>query len=224
MRRWGAIVLNDLRLEWRRPGRVAAIAVFALLAGVVFVLASDPEPEPLARLGPGAFWVAILFAGTLGLGKTFAEEERDDAMTALLLSPVDRSALFLAKAASTALFLLAVEVVMAPVFFAMFGLPLLRVLPGLAALAALATAGLALLGTLLAFLTARAAGRELLLPVLLLPLVLPLLVAAARGTRVLLASPVPALADLSAWLTLMAAFDVVFAVLGCWGFERAVEE
>lgn len=224
MRRWGAIVLNDLRLEWRRPGRVAAIAVFALLAGVVFVLASDPEPEPLARLGPGAFWVAILFAGTLGLGKTFAEEERDGAMTALLLSPLDRSALFLAKATSTALFLLAVETAMTPVFFAMFGLPLGRVLPGLAALALLATAGVALLGTLIAFITTRAAGRELLLPVLLLPLLLPLLVAAARGTRVLLGSPGASLADLSAWLTLMAVFDVVFAVLGCWGFERAVED
>jgi heme exporter protein B len=145
-------------------------------------------------------------------------------MTALLLSPLDRSALFLAKATSTALFLLAVETAMTPVFFAMFGLPLGRVLPGLAALALLATAGVALLGTLIAFITTRAAGRELLLPVLLLPLLLPLLVAAARGTRVLLGSPGASLADLSAWLTLMAVFDVVFAVLGCWGFERAVED
>lgn len=224
MRRWAAVVANDLRLEWRRPGRVAAMGVFALLAAVVFVLSAEPEPEPLARLGPGALWVAILFAGTLGLGKTFAEEERDGALTALLLSPLDRSALFLAKAASTALFLGAVQAVMTPVFFALFGLPLLPVLPGLAVLAALATAGFSLLGTLVAFITSRAAGRELLLPVLLLPLVLPLLVAAARGTRVLLASPGAPLADLSAWLTLMVVFDVVFGVLGCWGFERAVED
>lgn len=224
MRRWAAIVANDLRLEWRRPGRVAAMGVFALLAGVVFVLASDPEPEPLAHLGPGAFWVAILFAGTLGLGKTFAEEERDDALTALLLSPLDRSALFLAKASSTALFLLAVEAVMTPVFFALFGLPFAAVLPGLVVLAVLATTGFALLGTLLAFLTSRAAGRELLLPVLLLPLAVPLLVGAARGTRMLLGPASTSLADLSAWLTLMASFDVVFAVLGCWGFERAVED
>ena len=224
MRRWAAVVANDLRLEWRRPGRVAAMGVFALLAAVVFVLSAEPEPEPLARLGPGALWVAVLFAGTLGLGKTFAEEERDGALTALLLSPLDRSALFLAKAASTALFLGAVQVVMTPVFFALFGLPLLPVLPGLAVLAALATAGFSLLGTLVAFITSRAAGRELLLPVLLLPLVLPLLVAAARGTRELLAAPGAPLADLSAWLTLMIVFDVVFGVLGCWGFERAVED
>lgn len=225
--RLGAVLAKDLLLEWQRKEQVAAMFVFALLAAILFVFAVDPAPAELARLGPGALWISFLFAGTLGCAKIFAPEERSGALSALLLAPIDRTGLFLAKAAAATLFMGAMEALMTPVFFALFDLPLLPVLPRFAIVAALATVGFCLLGTLLALLTARTAARELLLPILLLPLTLPLLLAAARATRLLLLeaqAPGGAIADLDPWLTLMGAFDVVFGVLCCWGFERAVEE
>ena len=201
------------------------MAVFAFLAATLFVFAVDPAPAELRRLAPGALWISFLFAGTLGLGKVFAPEERDGALTALLLAPVDRTALFLSKAASAALFMAVMEALMTPVFFALFDLPLLAVLPHFCLIAALATLGFCLPGTPLSFVTARAAARELLLPILLLPFTLPLLIAAAKATRILLEAPEGGrVADLHLWLTLMGAFDAVFGVLCCWGFERAVEE
>ena len=150
---------------------------------------------------------------------------RSGALTALLLAPVDRTGLFLAKVTSAALFLALVEVLMLPVFFAMFELPLIEILPRLAVVAGLATVGFALLGTLVGFATSRSGARELLLPLLLLPLALPLLIAAAKATRIMLEGPGgPAAGDLPVWIALMGSFDVVFGVLCCWGFERAVEE
>lgn len=223
--RLGALVSKDLLLEWRRKEQVAAMAVFAFLAGILFVFAVDPTPRELVRLGPGALWISFLFAGTLGIAKVFAPEERNDALAALLLAPVDRSALFLAKAASATLFMGVMEGFMAPVFFALFDLALGPILPRFALVTLLATIGFSLTGTLFAFLTARTAARELLLPILLLPISLPLLIAAAQATRILLEGPGGArIADLHLWLTLMGAFDVVFGVLSCWAFERAAEE
>ena len=220
-----AVLAKDLLLEWRRKEQVVAMGAFAFLAAILFVFGVDPAPAELARLAPGALWISFLFAGTLGLAKTFAPEERSGALTALLLAPVDRTGLFLAKTATAALFMGVVEALMTPVVFALFDLPLLPILPRLALVAALATTGFCLVGTLVAFTTVRASARELLIPLLLLPLTLPLLIAAAKATRILLEGPAsPQIADLRLWLSLMLAFDVVFGVLSCWGFERAVEE
>lgn len=223
--RFTTLLHKDLVLEWSRPGAVAAMGTFAFLGAVLFVFAVDPTPAELRRLAPGALWIAFLFAGTLGFAKVFAPEERSGALTALLLAPLDRTGLFLAKAASAALFLAAVELVMVPIFFALFDLPLVTILPRFTLVAVLATIGFALLGTLVGFATTRSAARELLLPLLLLPLTLPLLIAAAKATRILLEGPQsPAADDLSVWIALMGSFDVVFGVLCSWGFERAVEE
>jgi heme exporter protein B len=220
-----ALLAKDLLLEWRRKEQLAAMGVFAFLSAVLFVFSVDPTPAELRRLGPGALWIAFLFAGTLGLAKVFAPEEKNGALTALLLAPLDRTGLFLTKAASSALFMAAMELWMTPVFFALFDLPLLAILPGFVLVSILATVGFCLLGTLLGFLTSRSASRELLLPILLLPLSLPLLIAAAKSTRILLADAEGAvIAGLHLWLTLMISFDVIFGVLCCWGFERAVEE
>jgi heme exporter protein B len=220
-----ALVAKDLLLEWRRKEQVSAMAVFAFLSAILFVFAVDPTPSELARLAPGALWISFLFAGTLGVAKAFAPEERNGALTALLLAPVDRTGMFLAKVGSVALFMGVVEALMTPVFFALFDLPLLPVLGRFALVAGLATVGFSVVGTLLAFLTARASARELLLPILLLPLTLPLLIAAAKATRILLEGPQAAgAADLRLWIALMVAFDGVFGALCCWGFERAVEE
>lgn len=222
--RLGALLAKDLLLEWRRKEQVAAMAIFALMAAILFVFAVDPTPAELVRLGPGALWIAFLFAGTLGFAKLFGPEERHDALTALLLAPVDRTALFLAKAAAAALFMGLMESLMTPVFIALLDLPLVPVLARFALVAALATVGFCIPGTLIGFLTSRTAARELLLPILVLPLTLPVLIAAAKATRILLEGPAGRIAEFNLWLTLMVAFDTVFGVLCCWAFERAVEE
>jgi heme exporter protein B len=110
-----AIIAKDVRLEARRVENLATMAIFAVLVVVVFVFAGDPTPEDLSRLGPGALWVSLLFAGAIGFQRWFAQEERNGALQGLLLTPVDRGALFIGKWIGATLFLLAIEVVLVPV-------------------------------------------------------------------------------------------------------------
>ena len=121
-----AILAKDLKLEVRRVETVATMAVFAVLVALVFVFAGDPTPADLRRLGPGALWVSLLFAGAIGFGRWFAQEERNQALQGLLVSPVDRAALFAGKWAGATIFLLGIECALVPVTLTMYQLDLAR--------------------------------------------------------------------------------------------------
>jgi heme exporter protein B len=219
----GAILGKDLRLELRRVETVATMIVFAVLVALVFVFAGDPTPADLRRLGPGALWVSLLFAGALGFGRWFAAEERNQALQGLLVSPVDRAALFAGKWAGATIFLLALECALVPATLTLYQIDL----PGddvsrLALLLVAVTLGYSALGTFFAAVAARTTVGELLLPILLFPLSVPLVLAGAEGGQALVEGG--AAGEYWRWLSLAVAFDVIFGTVCTLAFEHVIEE
>jgi heme exporter protein B len=216
-----AIARKDLLLEIRSRDRLLTMGAFAVLMAVVFSFALDPAVR--ARSIAGAMlWVTVLFVGMLGLGRTFAVENEEDALTGVLLSPIPRSALYLGKVASNLAILLMVEAVIFPVFALFFQLPLGRALGGVVLVMVLATVGFVALGTLFAALAAHTRLGETLLPVLLLPLLLPVVIFAAGATqRLLIGRP---LEEVMGNLRMLLAFDLIFLAVCAMTFGSVIEE
>jgi heme exporter protein B len=216
-----AIARKDLLLEIRSRDRLLTMGAFAVLVAVVFSFALDPAVR--ARSIAGAMlWVTVLFVGMLGLGRTFAVENEEDALTGVLLSPIPRSALYLGKVASNLAILLMVEAVIFPVFALFFQLPLGRSLGGVVLVMVLATVGFVALGTLFAALAAHTRLGETLLPVLLLPLLLPVVIFAAGATqRLLIGRP---LEEVMGNLRMLLAFDLIFLAVCAMTFGSVIEE
>ena len=217
-----AILAKDLRLELRRVETVATMAVFADLVALVFVFAGDPTPADLRRLGPGALWVSLLFAGAIGFGRWFAQEGRNQALQGLLVSPVDRGALFAGKWAGATIFLLGIECALVPVTVTMYQLDLRGSLSELALLLVVVTIGYSALGTFFAAVAAKTSAGELLLPILLFPLSVPLLLAGAEGGQALIEGG--RMGDYWSWLSLAIAFDVIFGTVCTLAFEYVIED
>lgn len=217
-----AILAKDLKLELRRVETVVTMAVFAILVALVFVFAGDPTPADLGRLGPGALWVSLLFAGAIGFGRWFAQEERNQALQGLLVSPVDRAALFVGKWAGATIFLLGIECALVPVTLTMYQLDLEGSLSELALLLVVVTIGYSALGTFFAAVAAKTSAGELLLPILLFPLSVPLILAGAEGGQVLVEGG--PMSDYWSWLSLAVAFDVIFGTVCTLAFEYVIEE
>lgn len=201
------VLAKELRLELRTRQLLSATLVFALIVIVMFSYAFDPTPAESRRYGPGLLWIAFLFAGSLMLHPSFAREQAGDTMDALRLSPISSFAILLGKMAANFVFLAAAEVVLVPIFSVLYDVPLAGVAGRLILVLGLGTLGLVIAGTVFAAISTHARMRELMLPLLLLPVLAPLLVAAVQATRALLADP-PSLD--SAWVAFLAAFDVVF--------------
>lgn len=215
------IVQKDVRTELRRVENLATMIVFAILIVIVFVFAGDPTPEDLERLGPGALWVSLLFAGAIGFQRWFDQEEINSALQGLLLTPVDRGSIYVGKWVGATLFLSILELVLVPLVSMLYGLDLGRAWPGLAALLAVVTIGYAALGTFFSGVAARTTAGQLLLPILLFPLSVPLLLAGAEGSQALLAGNMDAYYD---WIGLAIAFDVIFGTLCTMTFEHVISE
>jgi heme exporter protein B len=216
-----AVARKDLTLELRSRERVVAMAVFAMLVAVVFSFALDPTVR--ARGIAGAMvWVTVLFAGTLGLGRSFALEREHDALQGLLLAPVDRGAVFLGKFIANLAIVLGVELVIFPVYALFFGLDFLGSLGALAGVVALATVGFMLLGTLFAAVSAHTRLGDGLLPILLLPLLLPVVIFGAAATQRLLVGR-PA-SEVMAGVKMLAAFDLLYLLVCTWSFGHVIEE
>lgn len=213
-----AIFLKDLRIEVRRRETLTLIAVFALLVLVVFNFAIDLQMNNPAAVAPGVFWTAILFAGMLAIGRAYAAEQQERTIDGLLLAPVDRTAIYLAKLLTAFGHMLVLQVVLIPGFGLMYNQPVLRPSLWLGVLAG--TFGLAVVGTLFAALTANVRGRESLLPVLLLPTAVPLIIGSVRLTS----SALTGSGDGVLWLALVAAFCAIYLALALALFPYIVEE
>jgi heme exporter protein B len=219
----GAILAKDLRLELRAKESVPAMTLFSLTAYVLFHFGLDRDTLD-GELASGVLWVTLLLAAVIGVTRLFAAEREQGGIEGLLLAPVDRTSLFLAKGAALFLFLCLLELVAVPAFgLLLLGPDLLAALPELLAVLALANVGLAAVGALTAALAAESRARELIVPLLLLPLVVPLLIAAAQATEPLL-RPEAATEDLGRWLGLLALYDVVFALLAVAVFDYLLED
>jgi len=182
------LLLKDLATEWRSRDRIVAMTVFSFLVVVVFQFAWPPmEPEEVVRFAPGVLWVTYVFAAVIGIGRTFAMELENDAMTALALAPGTRGWIFLGKAAATWTLITPVQAMTACVFALCFRVDLWTGLAGTAAISAVANVAICSIGTLLSAMSVRSRFRDVLLPVLLIPTLIPVLAAAVKGTTATLA-------------------------------------
>jgi heme exporter protein B len=216
-----AIAGKDLRLELRSRERLTSMLVFAILVAVVFNFALDPAVRAGAVAG-AMLWVTILFTGLIGLGRSFQLEREQDALTGLLLAPLDRSALYLGKLLANLTLLVASEAIIVPVFALFFQLELGRAPGALALVVVLASVGFMALGTLFSAISGSTRMGETLLPVLLFPLLLPVVIFAASATqRLLLGRP---FAEVSGSVRMLGAFDIVFLVVCALLFGSVVEE
>ncbi|HZO72987.1 MAG TPA: heme exporter protein CcmB [Ktedonobacteraceae bacterium] len=214
----GAILWKDIRYEIRSKQTWLGMGLFALLILVVFNFTFDLRVDNKAAVAPGALWVAFIFASLLGLGRTITAEREHGSMDRLLLCPVDRKAIYLAKLLGNLLFIGVVEVVALPVFAALFNVPLL--VGGLIPIVLLGTIGIAIVGTLFSAMAAATRARELLLPILVFPLIVPIVISAVRASESLLAPSV----NEPPWLSLMIAFDIIFLSISMLTFQYVIEE
>ncbi len=218
-----AILRKDLRLEWRTKESVPAMTLFTITVYVLFHFGLDRDTLD-GELASGVLWVTLLLASVIGVSRLFASEREQGGIDGLLLAPVDRTSLFVAKATALFLFLTAVELVAVPAFaLLLLGPGLGGAFPELLAILALGNLGLAAVGALVAALAAETRARELIVPLLLLPLVVPLLIACAQATEPLLrqdAGP----EDLGRWLGLLTLYDVVFVLLSVAVFDFLLED
>lgn len=219
----GAVAWKDLRVELRSREIVYTMAFFAALLVVVFSFAFVKEQGVVAEATPGIVWVTVAFAGTVGLGRAFEREREGDTMRALLLSPASRLAVFLGKALVIALLIVAVEVVVVPLVALLFGAPMFEHPLPMILLLLGGALGFALVGTVFAAMLLRTRTRDVLLPVVLYPILVPLFIAGTKGTAALVA-PVPDLAAAWYWTQFLGVFDAAFFVVSLWTFESLVIE
>jgi len=220
LRKVWAIFAKDIAAELHTREMVSAMLVFAVLALLVFSFALDLRGEVAEATAPGVLWVTVAFAGTLGLSRSLAREQQAGCMDGLLLAPVDRSAIFFGKALGNLALMAVVEIVLLPLFAALFDVPLLRA--GVLLVMALGTLGYGAVGTLLAAIAVNTRAREVMLPILLLPLAVPLLIAAVQATAALVEGAT--LAEAGGWLRLLVVYDLVIIAVSMLTFGYVVEE
>ncbi|MFN2225909.1 MAG: heme exporter protein CcmB, partial [Anaerolineae bacterium] len=217
LRKVAAIVWKDIVAELRTKEMFSTMFVFAVLVIVIFNFAFDLRisGERVRQVAPGALWVAFAFAGILGLNRAFVAEKDRGCLEGLLLAPMDHTAIYFGKMLSTILFMLVVEILMLPVFTIFFGVNLfdLRLL----LIVLMGTVGFAGVGTILSAMTAQTRAREVLLPILLLPVAAPVLIAAVKATAGILDGL--SMGEMVLWLQLLVAFDLIFPAVAFMTFD-----
>ncbi|NMC86628.1 MAG: ABC transporter permease [Anaerolineaceae bacterium] len=211
---------KDLRAEWRSREMLSSMLVFALLAIILFVFSFELSADLHRQAFAGTLWISLCFAGTLGLTRSFAQEQENSVVEGLLLVPVDRSAIFFAKALANWLWMMLLAVLLVPLMA--FFMNLNPFSWSLLGVILLGTLGYALCGTFLAGITSRLRHRENFLPLLLFPVLLPLLLAVVRATGILLNGGNSA--ELITWLGMLAGYDMLFAALGLFLFEQVIAD
>jgi heme exporter protein B len=215
-----AIVQKDIAAELRTKESLSAMIVFSLLVLVIFNFAFELQGLDITVLGSGVLWTAFTFSGILGLGRSFAAEKDKGSLEGVLLSPVDRGAVFLGKAISNFLFISVMEAVTLPLFAVLnnAAIPWFPLVPYVI----LGTIGFAAMGTLLSAVAASTKMREVMLPILLFPVTVPLLMAAVKLTGGALQAR--DFSEVTNWLSILIAYDAIFVVVAFWVFEYVVEE
>jgi heme exporter protein B len=218
--RAAAIAAKDLTAEWRTRANFNAVTFFGALMLLLFGFALGPDPETLHLAAPGVVWLTVLFSGVLAFNRSYQLELDDDALEVLLGYPGGRKTIFLGKLAANLAFVILVEIVIVSLTVILYGLSPGRVLPALVGVLLLGTFGFVTLGTFYSALSSRSRAREVLLPLLLFPMLVPLLIAAAEATSALLAGN--AMRDAGTWTSALAAFDVIFFVASLYAFEHVI--
>jgi len=217
------VLRKDFTIEVKSREILYTTLLFAVSCVLVFSIAFVKEGEPLEDAAAGILWIAIEFAGTLALGRTFERERYAETLRALLLAPSSRAAIYLGKMLGIVVLLAVVELLLVPLVALLFHAPLFAQPVLLVALLAVGTTGFAAVGALFAAMLVRARSRDVMLPILLYPMTVPVMIAGVRGTVALLQSPADTPIAVM-WIGMLAALDVVFITLALWAFEPVMTE
>lgn len=220
LRAVGAIAWKDLAAELRSRELFSAMLVFSLLVIIIFNFALELDIVTRRSVTAGVLWVTFAFAGTLGLNRSLSIEREQGGLDGLLLAPVDRTAIYFGKAISNLTFMLGVEAVTLPVYSFLYGINLFR--PGLLGVILLGSLGYTAVGTLLATMSVQTRTRDMLLPILLFPLVLPVLIAAVKASGGILAGDEAA--SIMSWVNILIVYDIIFLAIAFMVFDFVVQE
>ena len=215
-----AIIKKDIAAELHTKEMISAMLVFSALAALIFSFALDLRGELAEAAAPGVLWATIAFAGTLGLSRSMAREKQTGCIDGLLLAPMDRTAIFFGKAVGNLLFMSIVELALLPLFSILFDVSLIRA--RILVVLWLGTVGYAAVGTLLAAIAVNTRAREVMLPVLLLPLAVPVLIGAVQATSALLEGP--GLGQAAGWTRILVVYDLVIVAVSLLTFGYVVED
>ena len=217
-----AIVWKDIRAEIRTKEIFSSMFIFSLLVLVIFNFSIDLlEVNPL-DIAQGVLWIAFTFSGILGLNRSFLFEKENDCLQGLMLTPIDRSAIYLGKMLGNLIFMLIMEAITVPIFVVLFNIGIYDKIISLAIVIILGTLGFVTVGTLFSAMSVNIKAREVMLPILLFPIVVPLIIASVKSTGAILTGK--PFDDIISWLKLIAVFDVVFLVVSFLSFEYIIEE
>jgi len=215
-----AVIWKDLSAEWITRENLSAMLVFALLVILIFNFALDLDIQAQESLSAGVLWTTFIFAGTIGLNRSLAVEKDRGCLDGLLLAPVDRSVIYFGKAIGNLIFMLLVEIIVLPVYSFLYQVPVFQ--PGFLLVVLLGSIGYVAVGTLLATMVIQVRTRDILLPILLFPLTLPVIIAAVKASQgFLLMIP---MAEIAPWLNLLIVYDLIFTAAAFMAFDYVVEE
>ena len=214
------IVHKDVAVELRTKEMLSSMFVFSLLVIMIFSFAFELRVEDVREVAPGVLWVTFIFAGMLGLSRSFVLEKDKGCLEGLLLCPVDRSAIYFGKMLGNVIFMATVEAMIVPIFSILFNISLFQ--PVLLLIVVLGTLGFAGVGTLFSAMAVHTRSREVMLPVLLFPIVAPAMIAAVKATGGILDGQ--PFSEIAHWIRLLVVFDVVFFAISFMTFDYVVEE
>jgi len=217
---WLIIIWKDILLEFRAKDITISVLVFGVLLAIVFNFALNINPQQISEIAAGIIWVSFAFSGILIMSRTFVREQEQGGMEGLLLSPISRDVIFLSKVLVSFLFMIAIEAILLPVFATMLNINSFSWI--LIITVVLATLGFATVGTLFSFMAVKTRSREIMLPVLFFPIILPVIlgaIEASKGSFGIGYEP-----SWNRWLPLIAIFDALFLVICPWIFSYLVEE
>jgi len=215
-----AIMRKDIIAELRTREVIFSVLVFALLVIVVFNFAFGTDRPTMEVVAPGVLWVAFAFSGVLALNRTFIPEKENGCLEGILSSPVSREAIYLGKMLAALIFMLAVEAITLPVFALLFDLPVLSFPVILTTV--LTTIGFVTVGTLFSALAVNTRAREMILPILFLPVTVPVIISAVKASTLAMAGA--SWDEMASWLGIIVAFDVIFLVVSYLIFNFIIEE
>lgn len=217
----GAIVWKDILSEFRTKEMLCSMFLLAILILTIFVFSIDLSKVKTIDVAPGILWVAFIFAGTIGLNRSFLNEKENDCLLGIMVTPIDRSAIYFGKMIGNFIFMTIMEVLIFPVFIIFFNLSFQNLI-GIILVTFLGTLGFVGLGTLLSAMSATFKTREIMLPILLYPLAIPVIIASVKITGMMLHGK--SLESGMTWLNLLIAFDIIFIVTSFMVFEYVIEE
>lgn len=216
------LIWKDLLAEFRTRELLSSMLLFAFLVVVIFNFAFEPGSRSTKEAAPGILWVAFTFAGVLGLHRSLAHEVENGCLHGLMLAPIDRGLIFLGKMTGNVVFILTVELLTLPLFAVLFNISLFSALDRLAVIFLLATIGFAAVGTLFSAIAINTRTREIMLPILLFPVEVPVILAAVNATAAAIDGK--AWTAIAGWLKILLAFDLLFVMVCYVTFEYVLEE